>query len=53
MSDDDNLMGVQFICNQSVVTYNNSRCMNLMGISDPWDNPLDIIAFQPVKNCKG
>ena len=36
MSNDDKSMDIQLICNQRVVTYNNLRCMNPMGLSAPW-----------------
>ena len=52
MSDDDISMDVQLLCNKRVVTYNILRGMKPMGLSDPWDDSLEIIAFHPVKNAR-
>ena len=49
MSGDDKSMVVQLIYNQGVVTYNKFQCMNLMGLSDPWDDSIEIIDLYPVK----
>ena len=53
MSDDDKSMDFQLICNQRVVTSNKLRGMNPMGLSAPWDDSIDIIAFNPVKKIQG
>ena len=42
-------MNSQLICNQRVVTYNKSWGMIPMGLIDPWDESIEIIAFHPFK----
>ena len=48
MSDDDESMIVQFICNQCVVTFVKLSGMNSMGLSDTWYESLEIVALHPV-----
>ena len=45
MSDDDKSMDVQLICNQSLVAYDKWQGVNLMGLSTPWSDSLDINAL--------
>ena len=53
MSDDDKSMDVHLICNQRLVTYNKYQGVNLMGLSSPWDNSLEITCLYTVKRCNG
>ena len=46
MSDDDNSMGVQFICNQFLVTLKRLQWINPMVLNAPWYDSC-------LKNCKG
>ena len=50
MSDDDKSTDFGLICNQRFLTYNKLWGMNPMGLSDPWNEYLEIIELNPVKN---
>ena len=49
MSDYDKSMDVQLIYNQRLVTYNKYQGVNLMNLSYPWDNCIDITCLYTVK----
>ena len=46
-------MDVQLVCNHRVATYNKLLGIKPMGLSDPWDEYIDVFPLHPVKKYKG